>query len=85
MPRFDGTGPRGEGMFTGRGQGYCALRLSEPDSGEPAIGYAGIQGQPVCVPPDPGAACGDFTPASSWGPGRRRFGRGRRLSSDNAG
>jgi hypothetical protein len=43
MPRFDGTGPRGEGMFTGRGEGYCALRLPEPGSGEPAVGYAGIQ------------------------------------------
>jgi hypothetical protein len=30
MPRFDGTGPRGEGMFTGRGEGYCSLRLPEP-------------------------------------------------------
>lgn len=47
MPRFDGTGPRGEGMFTGRGQGYCALRLPEAGSGEPAVGYAGIQGRPV--------------------------------------
>jgi hypothetical protein len=49
MPRFDGTGPRGEGMFTGRGEGYCALRLPEPGSGEPAVGYAGIQGVPVRI------------------------------------
>ena len=47
MPRYDGTGPRGEGMFTGRGEGYCALRLPEPGSGEPAVGYAGIEGRPV--------------------------------------
>ncbi len=47
MPGFDGTGPRGEGMFTGRGEGYCALRLPETGSGEPAIGYAGIEGRPV--------------------------------------
>ena len=45
MPRYDGTGPRGEGMFTGRGEGYCALRLPEPGSGEPAVGYAGIEGR----------------------------------------
>ncbi|MBD3155396.1 MAG: hypothetical protein GF368_01950 [Candidatus Aenigmarchaeota archaeon] len=23
MPRYDGTGPQGEGPGTGRGQGYC--------------------------------------------------------------
>lgn len=23
MPRFDGTGPRGDGALTGRGQGNC--------------------------------------------------------------
>lgn len=44
MPRFDGTGPRGEGPLTGRGQGYCAV--SKPASGEP-YGYAGLQGRPV--------------------------------------
>jgi len=27
MPRFDGTGPRGRGPFTGRGQGFCAIRV----------------------------------------------------------
>lgn len=52
MPRFDGTGPRGEGAFTGRGEGYCALRLPEPGSGEPAVGYAGIAGRPVRLAPD---------------------------------
>ena len=53
MPGFDGTGPRGLGMFTGRGQGYCVLRLPEPGSGEPAIGYAEIQGTPVQVEASP--------------------------------
>ena len=24
MPGFDGTGPRGQGSFTGGGRGYCA-------------------------------------------------------------
>ena len=47
MPLFDGTGPRGAGMLTGRGEGYCSLRLPQPGSGEPAVGYAGIQGRPV--------------------------------------
>jgi Family of unknown function (DUF5320) len=54
MPRFDGTGPRGAGMFTGRGEGYCALRLPEPGSGEPAIGHAGIEGRPVRLATDVG-------------------------------
>ncbi|HEC34279.1 MAG TPA: hypothetical protein ENI37_06130 [Chloroflexi bacterium] len=45
MPRFDGTGPRGQGPMTGRGEGYCALNL--PQSGEAPYGYAGLQGTPV--------------------------------------
>ena len=45
MPRFDGTGPRGQGPMTGRGEGYCAMRI--PDSGEAPYGYAGQQGTPV--------------------------------------
>lgn len=44
MPRFDGTGPGGEGPFTGRGEGYCALRLPKPGAREPMEGYAGLQG-----------------------------------------
>jgi hypothetical protein len=47
MPRFDGTGPRGEGPFTGRAEGYCAIRLPEPGSGQPATGFAGLAGSPV--------------------------------------
>ena len=31
MPRFDGTGPRGEGPMTGRGRGRCGSRV--PGSG----------------------------------------------------
>jgi hypothetical protein len=45
MPRLDGTGPRGEGPMTGRGEGYCAVRI--PDSGEEPYGYAGLEGKPV--------------------------------------
>jgi len=52
MPRFDGTGPAGAGMFTGRGEGYCAVRLPEMDSDEQAVGYAGLQGRPVRLPDD---------------------------------
>jgi hypothetical protein len=46
MPRFDGTGPQGQGPMTGRGEGYCAVRLpDEPE--QPAYGYVGLQGTPV--------------------------------------
>ena len=45
MPRFDGTGPQGQGPMTGRGEGYCAVKT--PDSGEASYGYAGVQGTPV--------------------------------------
>ena len=29
MPGFDGTGPLGQGPMTGRGMGYCVLRISD--------------------------------------------------------
>jgi hypothetical protein len=45
MPRFDGTGPQSQGPMTGRGDGYCAIRLPRP-GGVPQ-GYAGMQGAPV--------------------------------------
>ena len=44
MPGFDGTGPQGNGPFTGGGRGYCAIAY--PQSGRP-YGYAGLQGRPV--------------------------------------
>jgi len=56
MPRFDGTGPRGEGPFSGRAKGYCAIRLPEPGSDQPALGFAGLAGRPVqlrCDSPEP--------------------------------
>jgi Family of unknown function (DUF5320) len=28
MPGFDGTGPCGTGLMTGRGMGYCVIQLS---------------------------------------------------------
>jgi hypothetical protein len=45
MPRFDGTGPRGGGPMTGRGEGHCVVQLPGPD--RPARGYAGLEGAPV--------------------------------------
>lgn len=32
MPGFDGTGPKGQGPFTGRGMGYCVIKLDSKDS-----------------------------------------------------
>jgi hypothetical protein len=45
MPRFDGTGPQGDGPMTGRGEGYCVLELPGPD--QTSRGYAGLEGMPV--------------------------------------
>lgn len=47
MPGFDGTGPRGEGPMTGRGEGHCALVLPSSKEGGMTYGYAGLQGTPV--------------------------------------
>jgi len=72
MPRFDGTGPQGQGPMTGRGEGYCAVEI--PESGQAPYGYAGLQGTPV----RPGALGARFArwmrPARRLG---RAFGRGR--------
>jgi hypothetical protein len=84
MPRFDGTGPRGTGPLTGRGEGYCILELPEQD--RPARGYVGLQGTPVCLEA-PASRPAPWRAAATWrGPvlGRRRGlaarrGRGRRL------
>jgi len=29
MPQYDGTGPRGQGPMTGRGMGFCVMRVNE--------------------------------------------------------
>jgi len=50
MPGFDGTGPRGLGPMTGRGEGYCALVLPPPATGRAPYGYAGLAGAPVGYP-----------------------------------
>jgi hypothetical protein len=64
MPGFDGTGPRGAGPMTGRGEGYCAIRLPD-EPGRPAYGYAGLEGKPV------GAGMSEALPARRMPPYRR--------------
>ena len=49
MPRFDGTGPLGEGPMTGRSGGFCILKRSEEDPSH-LEGLAGVQGEPVVKP-----------------------------------
>ena len=49
MPRFDGTGPQGTGPLTGRGEGYCAIQLPDPTTGQSAVGFAGLGSTPVQV------------------------------------
>lgn len=46
MPKYDGTGPKGFGPMTGRGLGFCMLRIPRDES-EPVTGYAGESGHPV--------------------------------------
>jgi hypothetical protein len=72
MPRFDGTGPRGEGPFTGHGEGYCAVR--RPDGDEAAVGFAGRQGRPVRLSPS-------LDPATRWSPALRRWPRRSRVAA----
>jgi len=50
MPGHDGTGPKGIGPMTGRGGGYCLLKIpSTPD--EPKTGFIGLSGKPVALLP----------------------------------
>jgi hypothetical protein len=80
MPGYDGTGPRGQGPMSGRGEGYCALVLPSPEEGSVPYGYAGLQGAPVRLKaPAPRLsvwrrAVGRFPMAMRR---RRTFGRGR--------
>ncbi|MCU0522849.1 MAG: DUF5320 domain-containing protein [Anaerolineae bacterium] len=64
MPRFDGTGPQGEGPLTGRGDGYCAV--ARPDQGQP-YGLAGLRQRPF------GGFLGRL---AGWSLGLGRRGRG---------
>lgn len=92
MPAFNGTGPRGEGPMTGRGEGYCAVKLPNRP-GQLAYGYAGLQGRPVRTPAalsGPGTGFGRWPRPAMWpgrafrrgrGPGRAGRRRGQRFAS----
>ena len=53
MPRHDGTGPGGFGPMTGKGLGFCILKISG-SPGEPYAGFAGESGRPVILSPGEG-------------------------------
>lgn len=76
MPRFDGTGPRGAGSMTGRGEGYCVLAMRE--SGEPVRGYAGVAGVPVGAPTREETSEAEAVRWAAPGVGRGRSWAGRR-------
>lgn len=44
MPQYDGTGPCGQGPMTGRGMGFCVMRVNENNLPD-LKGFAGIQGK----------------------------------------
>jgi len=49
MPGYDGTGPRGRGPMTGKGDGYCVLEIPE-DPHRLRTGLVGLSGRPVTLP-----------------------------------
>jgi len=61
MPKFDGTGPQGQGPMTGRGMGPCAMPIGRQGSGygygrgygmgfgrTAMMGYGRFGGCPLC-------------------------------------
>ncbi|MBM4464130.1 MAG: hypothetical protein FJ014_00945 [Chloroflexi bacterium] len=82
MPAFDGTGPRGLGPMTGRGEGYCAIAFPPPETGKAPYGYAGLAGIPVRLARSPVEGTGvpysaPPVPATPFAPvPATRFGRG---------
>jgi len=78
MPGFDGTGPRGQGPLSGRGEGYCAMALPE---GQAPFGYAGRPCRPI-LPGGAPAPLGvgrrfPFWPPHLFRRGSRAYGHGR--------
>ena len=50
MPGYDGTGPRGRGPMTGRGNGYCIMQIPN-DPGRSGTGFVGLSGTSIAIPP----------------------------------
>lgn len=63
MPGHDGTGPKGLGPMTGRGGGYCLLKIPRTQD-EPQTGFVGLSGKPVALLPRiPGCETGNVKPS----------------------
>jgi len=61
MPGFDGTGPAGQGPFTGRGRGFCIIPLDY--SSRPSLGVTGGQNNTVSIYyPDQQVNSGFYSP-----------------------
>lgn len=45
MPGFDGTGPLGQGPFTGCGRGFCIMTVDNANT--PIKGFMGSQNYPI--------------------------------------
>ncbi len=54
MPLNDGTGPKGHGPMTGRGNGFCILQLNDEKSSR--CGDARVEGSPIELKNNKGSA-----------------------------
>ncbi len=89
MPKFDGTGPRGLGPFTGKGMGYCIVKMDAQDEkiqineGKGVLNMPRGDGTgPMGLGPMTGRAAGFCAGYPTPGyinsvPGRGYFGQGR--------
>ena len=77
MPRYDGTGPHGQGPMTGRGMGFCVMRVNEnqPQADPPAAdnlldvkGCAGIQGKIISEKSNTGKEVSNMPGGNGTGP-----------------
>lgn len=83
MPKFDGTGPSGKGPFTGRGKGYCIVKMDNVNDTRKGVADMprGDGTGPMGLGPMTGRGAGYCAGNSMPGyanpiPGRGYFGRG---------
>ena len=55
MPGRDGIGPTGQGPMTGRGMGFCILKI-DPHEPQRATGFVGVDGKRIAIPTKEGSA-----------------------------
>ena len=69
MPRGDGTGPMGQGPMSGRGSGFCILRIGDADW-DKISGFAGIEGRRVEVTNNNASVYASPSPKATDGQGK---------------